>query len=74
MTFRPGCEVVVCGSFRRGRELCGDVDILITHQDGSSHVGLFDALVEELKLSGVTFNFIKFIFTTFFINLDMSNL
>ncbi|ESO02110.1 hypothetical protein HELRODRAFT_161346 [Helobdella robusta] len=49
---RPGCELVVCGSYRRGQTTCGDVDILITHPDGSSHVGLFDALIGSLTETG----------------------
>lgn len=27
-------EAIVCGSFRRGKETCGDIDILITRKDG----------------------------------------
>ncbi|XP_075533091.1 DNA polymerase lambda-like isoform X2 [Dermacentor variabilis] len=34
LSIQPGLEVIPCGSYRRGRAMCGDVDILITHPDG----------------------------------------
>lgn len=37
LQIQPGLEVIPCGSFRRGRPMCGDVDVLITHRDGKSH-------------------------------------
>lgn len=40
-SINPGLEVVTCGSYRRGRETCGDVDCLVTHPDGISHKGVF---------------------------------
>lgn len=45
-------EVVVCGSYRRGKATCGDVDILITHPDGHSHEKLFRPLLTHLKQTG----------------------
>ena len=42
-----GLEVVTCGSYRRGKLTCGDVDILVTHPDGRSHVGVLDALLDR---------------------------
>jgi hypothetical protein len=36
------------GSYRRGAATCGDVDILITHPDGKSHVGVFGPLLRRL--------------------------
>jgi DNA polymerase lambda len=45
-------QVVTCGSYRRGKPTCGDVDILITHPDGRSHKGIFTPLIELLKHDG----------------------
>ncbi|XP_019849408.1 PREDICTED: DNA polymerase lambda-like isoform X1 [Amphimedon queenslandica] len=48
----PNLEVVTCGSFRRGKPTCGDVDILVTHPDGRSHKGIFQPLIRVLKNDG----------------------
>ena len=45
------CEV--CGSFRRGRSTCGDVDVLVSHPDGISHQGVMAKLLERLKNIGL---------------------
>ncbi|KRX98306.1 DNA polymerase lambda [Trichinella pseudospiralis] len=42
----------ICGSYRRGEEECGDVDILITHPDGKSYSNIVYQLVTVLKDSG----------------------
>ncbi|KAL1227967.1 DNA polymerase lambda [Trichinella spiralis] len=42
----------ICGSYRRGEEECGDVDILITHPDGKSYLNIVYQLVTVLKDSG----------------------
>lgn len=47
LSIRTGLEVVTCGSYRRGKPTCGDVDILISHPDGRSHKGLFSALMQK---------------------------
>jgi len=49
-SLRPGIIIQTCGSYRRGKETCGDCDILITHQ--TSHEGLLFPLVETLKKTG----------------------
>jgi len=41
-----------CGSYRRGRATCGDVDILVTHPDGKSHRNIFGKLLAKLKSQG----------------------
>lgn len=47
-----GFLVQACGSYRRGRPDCGDVDVLVTHPDGRSHVGLLGRLVAHLERQG----------------------
>lgn len=41
-------QSVACGSYRRGRETCGDIDILVTHPDGMSHRGVLPKIVSVL--------------------------
>lgn len=50
----PTAEVMTMGSYRRGKLLCGDVDILITHREYTRTVpcGALDELVERLKSKG----------------------
>ncbi|KAI7726535.1 hypothetical protein M8C21_023227 [Ambrosia artemisiifolia] len=45
----PGVSVVCGGSFRRGKATCGDMDIVITHPDGKSHIGFLSKYVNHLK-------------------------
>lgn len=45
--------VVTCGSYRRGKSTCGDVDVLITHPDGESHKGVFSKVLHLLHQSGM---------------------
>ena len=49
----PGAEAVACGSYRRGKKDCGDVDVLVTHPDGRSHKGLFTLLLQRLRDTGI---------------------
>ncbi|XP_025051052.1 DNA polymerase lambda isoform X3 [Alligator sinensis] len=48
----PGLVCVACGSYRRGKPSCGDVDVLVTHPDGHSHRGIFAKLLNSLRRSG----------------------
>nr|XP_033796181.1 DNA polymerase lambda isoform X2 [Geotrypetes seraphini] len=48
----PGLLSIACGSFRRGKLTCGDVDILVTHPDGKSHQGIFGKIIDGLKQRG----------------------
>lgn len=48
----PDAEAVACGSYRRGKSNCGDVDVLVTHADGTSHCGLLPKIVTLLKADG----------------------
>ncbi|CAI9554404.1 unnamed protein product [Staurois parvus] len=43
---------IACGSYRRQKSTCGDVDVLITHPDGKSHKGVFSKLIDSLKSQG----------------------
>ncbi|CAL8358476.1 unnamed protein product [Boreogadus saida] len=48
----PALLAMACGSYRRGKATCGDVDVLITHPDGRSHRGVFSRLLQSLHHSG----------------------
>ncbi|XP_051002625.1 DNA polymerase lambda [Acomys russatus] len=50
--FNPGLLCVACGSYRRGKMTCGDVDVLITHPDGRSHQSIFNRLLDSLWQQG----------------------
>jgi DNA polymerase/3'-5' exonuclease PolX len=41
-------EVQLCGSYRRGKETCGDMDILITRKDEGGIEGILQTLVDKL--------------------------
>nr|XP_031538568.1 DNA polymerase lambda isoform X3 [Vicugna pacos] len=47
--FNSGLLCVACGSYRRGKATCGDVDVLLTHPDGRSHRGIFSRLLDSLR-------------------------
>ncbi|XP_068448511.1 DNA polymerase lambda-like [Clinocottus analis] len=48
----PGLVAMACGSYRRGKASCGDVDVLVSHPDGKSHKGVFSKLLQNLHDSG----------------------
>ncbi|XP_074518429.1 DNA polymerase lambda [Halichoeres trimaculatus] len=48
----PQLVAMACGSYRRGKATCGDVDVLITHPDGKSHKGVFSKILQSLHDSG----------------------
>ncbi|KFV74646.1 DNA polymerase lambda [Dryobates pubescens] len=52
LAVKPGLVCVACGSYRRGKPTCGDVDVLVTHPDGQSHRGVFSKLLDSLHRSG----------------------
>ncbi|CAH9129127.1 unnamed protein product [Cuscuta epithymum] len=45
----PGVIIVCGGSYRRGKASCGDMDVVITHPDGESHIGFLAQYVKSLK-------------------------
>ncbi|XP_061889129.1 DNA polymerase lambda isoform X1 [Entelurus aequoreus] len=47
-----GLVAMACGSYRRGKTTCGDVDVLISHPDGKSHRGIFNKVLQVLHDSG----------------------
>ncbi|XP_037546177.1 DNA polymerase lambda [Nematolebias whitei] len=47
-----GLVAMACGSYRRGKATCGDVDVLISHPDGKSHRGVFSKVLQLLHDSG----------------------
>lgn len=51
-SIKPGLVCMACGSFRRGKSTCGDVDVLVTHPDGHSHQGVFSKLLDSLRRTG----------------------
>ncbi|NXY87964.1 DPOLL polymerase, partial [Alcedo cyanopectus] len=52
LALNPGLVCMACGSYRRGKPTCGDVDVLVTHPDGQSHRGVFSKLLDSLRRSG----------------------
>uniref|UniRef100_A0A2R5LF19 DNA polymerase lambda n=1 Tax=Ornithodoros turicata TaxID=34597 RepID=A0A2R5LF19_9ACAR len=52
LSVQPDLEVIPCGSFRRGRPMCGDVDVLITHKDGTSHENILCRIISLLHKKG----------------------
>jgi len=51
---------IICGSYRRGRKDCGDIDILLTHKRAKSLDGFLSQLVEELhKIGFLTDDLVK---------------
>jgi DNA polymerase lambda len=47
-------NVELCGSYRRGKTTCGDVDILITKPDDMS-ADILSRLIAQLRESGTLY-------------------
>ena len=52
LSINPGLQAFACGSYRRGKPTCGDVDVIVSHPDGKSHEGVMTKLLESLRISG----------------------
>lgn len=52
LEINSGLEAFACGSYRRGKPTCGDVDVIVSHPDGKSHEGVMTKLLDSLKSSG----------------------
>lgn len=52
MGAKVGYRAEVCGSYRRGKQTCGDMDIIITRPDGVFEKDLLVNLVAELHKTG----------------------
>ena len=50
--FGEAIQVTACGSFRRGKQTCGDVDCLITRTDSKPIDGLLEKLLNRLEALG----------------------
>lgn len=49
---RPNLNVIACGSYRRGKPDCGDIDILITEPGSNNCAGILSQLLDILKKKG----------------------
>lgn len=50
--FGTKTKVETCGSYRRGRPQCGDVDVLITRTDDQPVSGMLEPILKKLENSG----------------------
>ncbi|KAJ3028893.1 hypothetical protein HK097_005872, partial [Rhizophlyctis rosea] len=48
----PGCILEPVGGYRRGKELSGDLDVVVTHPDEGQAASLLSRIVDYLKLKG----------------------
>jgi DNA polymerase lambda len=54
LSVEPKLNVELCGSYRRGKTTCGDVDILITKPD-NARTDILPCLLQQLKESGTVY-------------------
>ena len=45
----PTMHMQICGSYRRGKDTCGDIDVILCNPTGQPYVGVLKSLVLELK-------------------------
>lgn len=46
---QPGAEYAIVGGYRRGKPLCGDVDIVFTHPEPNKEKGALEELLKRLE-------------------------
>lgn len=46
-------DMVCCGSYRRGRSHCGDIDLLLTRKDNQPYGDFLSRLVDVLQNAGL---------------------
>jgi len=46
---RPGYQMVIVGGYRRGKEMSGDVDVILSHPDESATMGFIESVVVSLE-------------------------
>lgn len=49
----PGVYMQICGSYRRGRTHCGDIDILFSHPNDELRKSFLKAVLDKLKEDGI---------------------
>ena len=47
-----GIECIIVGGYRRGKELCGDVDVILSHREEHQTYNLVDRVVQSLEQQG----------------------
>ena len=45
----PGVHMEICGSYRRGRPHCGDIDVLFSHPNDELRKSFLRAVLQKLK-------------------------
>ncbi|XP_065202187.1 DNA polymerase lambda-like [Planococcus citri] len=48
----PNLKVIPCGSFRRGKQICGDVDVLVIKKDHIKYDAVLPKIITNLKSTG----------------------